>query len=112
MVEMKAKAFPWVYGIQCGDFIKVGVAGNIKFRLTTLQLYNPYPCKVVMRRQHRFAYRIEKRIHELLADVSIGREWFNACPKAVQLAADIAMEDVRSWEFAQEWEVLESVQKP
>lgn len=68
--------FDWLYGIQSSLFIKIGVARNINTRLRTMNLYNPHPCKVVVKRRLWNAYAVEKRMHKALAPHAIGREWF------------------------------------
>lgn len=69
----------WLYGIQSGLFIKVGCANSIPARLKLMNLYNPHPCKVVMRRNlYGDAYWVERRMHEALKPYAIGREWFTA----------------------------------
>jgi hypothetical protein len=95
----------WVYGIQSGPFIKVGVGNSIQARLRTMNLYNPHPCKVVLRRQCDEPYFVEKRIHELLKLHSIGREWFAATALQVREAAKIAFKDLVAKRYAQiKWE--------
>lgn len=84
----------YVYGIQSGLFIKIGVAGNIKARLETMNLYNPHPCKVVARRVTEYAYLVEKRVHKILEPYAIGREWFMVDAKLVRAALTIAIRDV------------------
>lgn len=99
------KFWPWIYGFQCGDFIKVGIAGNVEARLYTARLYNPHPVKVVFRERHMHARRVEIRMHQLLNDCAMGREWFDVPPKAIRLAWKVAIEDVAVWEREQaEWE--------
>lgn len=83
----------WVYGIQCGEFIKIGVAQHIERRLRTLKLYNPLPCSVVLRRAAPDCYWIEKRIHHILRDYSVGREWFKITPDQAREAYKAALAD-------------------
>lgn len=87
----------YVYGIQSGEFIKVGFTTSIDARLHEMKLYNPHPLSVVMKRRVASgrAKAVEGRIHLLLADYSVGREWFTAPPKLVQKAATVAIADVR-----------------
>ena len=88
--------FGYVYGIQSGLFIKVGMTKNIRLRLREMNLYNPHPCKVVVRRRCEHPRAVEKRIHELLAKHAIGREWFVATPQQVREAASIAQKEERN----------------
>lgn len=84
----------WVYGIQSGRFIKVGVAIDMPSRLDTFRLHNPHPIKVVMRRMVPEHYWVEKRIHHLLAAYAIGREWFDCSPELVRAAYEQAYKDL------------------
>ena len=97
----------WVYGIQSGQFIKVGVAQEIQSRLLTFRLHNPHPLKVVMRRMVPEHYWVEKRMHELLAQYAIGREWFDCAPDLVRAAYEDAYKDLVVKRHEQEnWEKL------
>lgn len=85
----------YVYGIQSGQFIKVGVALDITRRLHTIRLSNPHPLKVVLRRKMRAAYYCERKMHEILKEKSIGREWFDATVEEVHAAAIIGSAHAR-----------------
>lgn len=91
----------YIYGIQSGLFIKIGVAENISARLKTMNLYNPHPCKVVARRFHTEAYQVERAAHAIMAPYAIGREWFMADATIVRLALTVAVKrveaDRRAW---------------
>ena len=84
----------WVYGIQSGQFIKVGVAQDIRSRLFAFRLHNPHPIKVVMRRMVPEHYWVEKRMHQLLAQYSIAREWFDCAADLVRAAYEEAYKDL------------------
>jgi Meiotically Up-regulated Gene 113 (MUG113) protein len=92
---------PWLYGIQSGLFIKVGVAKNITTRLRQMNLYNPHPCKVVAKRNLPNAYQVEKRMHQVLAPYAIGREWFLIDVSLVRAAMTVVIKEVdaaqRAW---------------
>lgn len=91
----------WLYGIQSGLFVKIGVAGNIPVRLKTMNLYNPHPCKVVIRRQlFDDAYHVEKRMHETLQPYAIGREWFAVDVALIKAALTIIIKQVRDEDTA------------
>jgi hypothetical protein len=95
----------WVYGIQSGLFIKIGVGNDIQARLKMMNLYNPHPCKVVLRRQIDEPYFIEKRMHELLKAHSIGREWFTINAEQAREAYRSALKDLITRRHAQaQWE--------
>lgn len=91
----------WLYGIQSGLFIKVGVANNIKTRLHQMNLLNPHPCKVVVRRQVANVWRVERRMHEMLAPYAIGREWFMCDPPVVRTALTAVLKEVAQWRLDQ-----------
>lgn len=100
----------WLYGIQSGLFIKVGVAGDLARRMKQMNLYNPHPCKVIMRRRlHGDAYTVERRLHQVLAPYAIGREWFAADPALVKAAATLVARQVREERIA--WQI-ECARKP
>lgn len=85
----------WLYGIQSGMFIKVGVTGSIPRRLKHMNLYNPHPCKVVMRRQlHGEAFWVERRMHKALQPYAIGREWFTADAVLVKAVLTVILRDL------------------
>lgn len=79
----------YVYGIQSGQFIKVGVASNVDDRLRTMRLSNPHPLVVIFKRKMLAAFYCEKKMHEILADKAHGREWFHATPAEVLAAAEV-----------------------
>lgn len=84
----------YVYGIQSGHLIKVGAAEDVKRRLHTFQLYNPHPMKVVLRRVVKENYWLEKRMHKLLADCAVGREWFDCSPERVREVFEVALKEL------------------
>jgi T5orf172 domain len=95
----------WVYGIQSGAFIKIGVANDIAARIRTFKLYNPHPYRTVLRQPCTDAYFVERRMHELLRASAIGREWFAISPKEVRAAIKIALQDEAvHLESQREWE--------
>lgn len=81
------REYGFVYGIQSLDLIKVGSAENIEKRLTVMRLYNPHGCELVFYRRTYAPLIFEKRMHELLADKAVGREWFRASLADVRQAA-------------------------
>lgn len=78
-----------LYGIQCGEFIKIGISRNIPFRLNSLKLGNPMPCKVVLRRNPPYAGWLERRMHQHLAERAVGREWFRLTPQEAREAYNL-----------------------
>jgi hypothetical protein len=75
-----------VYGIQCGTFIKVGFARDVKVRLEIMRLYNPNPCKLVFNKYSPEPMVIERELHALLKEHAIGREWFKINPDQLKAA--------------------------
>lgn len=89
--------FPWMYGLQSGEFIKIGYAKNIRARVELLQLGNPHPVKVVLRRQSQHARMLERFTHTVLAERAVGREWFRVTPEEARIAADEAARFLAEW---------------
>lgn len=87
MVDILLQEVGFVYGIQSLDLIKVGVAKDINARLETMRLHNPHGCKLVFYRKTFAPYSFEKRMHELLADKAVGREWFRVSMADLRQAA-------------------------
>lgn len=85
---------PYVYGIQSDRFIKIGVANDVKNRLHKFQLYNPHPLKIVLQQFVVENYWVENRMHKLLAQYAIGREWFDCSPAQVREAFDTALKEI------------------
>lgn len=80
----------YVYGIRCGEFVKIGKATDIEQRLHTFRLCNPYPCEVVFRRRTEAPLHFERKMRELLAEWSVGREWFRITDNQITEAASVA----------------------
>lgn len=83
-----------VYGIQSGQFIKVGATNNLQRRLHAFRLYNPLPMKVVLRREVKENYWVENRMHKILAQYAIGREWFDCTLGLVREAFETAFKEI------------------
>ena len=73
---MSGRPARWVYIIQCGDFIKIGIADNVESRLQLLQCGNPI--KLVLLRKFRTwdAPRMERELHDKLGVHRERGEWF------------------------------------
>lgn len=84
----------WIYGFQCGEFIKIGRSDNVGRRLRDLRLGNPNPVKIVLRRRHVRAALVERLMHRVLREEAVGREWFKISPADARLAADHAIAKV------------------
>jgi hypothetical protein len=83
----------FVYGIQSGQFIKIGVARDIAKRMTIMRLHNPHGCTLVFRRWTYCAYHCERTMHEVLAAKSIGREWFEVTVQEVRAASRVGISE-------------------
>lgn len=71
-----------VYFMQAGEFVKVGVAIDIKTRMAMLQIGCPYSIKLLHCFQSEDAYADESSIHGELARYHFRGEWF-MLPQAV-----------------------------
>jgi hypothetical protein len=80
----------YVYGIKSGDLTKIGVAKDIAKRLDTIRGHNPHGCDLVWKRLTVAPFHFEKKMHELLAEHAIGREWFRVTLEQIKGAATLA----------------------
>lgn len=93
MVDLLNQEYGFVYAIQSLHLVKIGVAKDIEKRLTAMRLHNPHGCELVFYRRTYAPYTFEKRMHELLADKAVGREWFSASLTEIRAAANTARLD-------------------
>lgn len=63
-----------LYMIQCGPYIKIGTTSNIKERLVSLRVYNPYPIRLVGFWEN-YGFK-EKEWHTALKHLHHQGEWF------------------------------------
>jgi len=87
-----------LYVIRSENFCKVGIANNVAKRLENFRAGNPHSLSLV--RQYAFRSRLyallaERTTHKVLAEYSIGREWFAAEPQLVANAASCVVGYVR-----------------
>jgi hypothetical protein len=90
MVDLLNREYGYVYAIQSLDLIKVGVAKDIAKRMEAMRLMNPHGCELLFYRRTYAPYIFEKRMHELLADKAVGREWFRVTLAEVRAASKTA----------------------
>lgn len=90
MVDLLNNEYGFVYAIKSLDLIKVGVAKTIERRLEAMRLMNPHGCELIFYRRTYAPYAFERRMHELLADKAIGREWFRVTLAEVRVASKTA----------------------
>lgn len=63
-----------LYMVQCGPYVKIGTTSNIKQRLVSLRVYNPYPIKLIGYWED-YGY-MEKSWHESLKHLHHHGEWY------------------------------------
>jgi len=102
MVNIRIHGRRYVYGIKSLDLIKIGVAKDIDERLAAMRLLNPHGCELVFYRRVYAPFLFEKRMHELLADKAVGREWFRITVEELRQAATKAKSKSLSAELALE----------
>jgi hypothetical protein len=90
MVDLLNNEYGYVYAIKSLDLIKVGVAKDIEKRMEAMRLMNPHGCELLFYRRTYAPYTFEKRMHELLADKAVGREWFRVTLEEVRIASKTA----------------------
>lgn len=83
----------WVYFIQCNQYTKIGLSGNVNARLKALQTASPYPLTLIAQFAAAKPEYIESFLHSYFADKRRIGEWFDLSP------ADLGQ--VRSWNAAQ-----------
>lgn len=66
----------WVYFIQCGEYVKIGLSSNVESRLKALQSATPYPLKLLKKLPVPNMARAEARLHRHFASVRHKGEWF------------------------------------
>ena len=90
MVDLLNREYGFVYAIGSLGLIKVGVAKDIAKRMNAMRLDNPHGCELLFYRRTYAPYTFERRMHELLADKAVGREWFRASLADVRAASKTA----------------------
>ena len=70
----------WVYFITDGQFVKIGIASNVKNRLRGIQTGNPRTCSVICAipvRDENAARMLERALHGTYKPFSVSGEWFD-----------------------------------
>lgn len=57
-------------------YFKVGRSGNPERRVRSIQTGSPYELRLLLKAEFEDAQGVEKRIHRLLSEYNIRREWF------------------------------------
>lgn len=67
-----------IYVIECREFVKIGITTNLEQRLKALEQANPFDLKTTLFCETTWAEarRIEKLIHDSLAEHHHRLEWF------------------------------------
>ena len=78
-----SKRIAVVYVLQCGEYVKVGVTGNLRARVAAIQIGNPYPLKVVFAKKVPYVERlnVERAAHARLRKYHHRDEWFKTTPE-------------------------------
>lgn len=91
MPSLEATVGRYVYAIKSGPFIKVGVSANMEQRMHDMRLLNPHEVELIFRRKMVAAFHCEKKMHEVLHEKAVGREWFVASIPEVKAALTIGI---------------------
>jgi hypothetical protein len=70
------KPSEFIYVIGCNEFVKIGIAGNVRKRLIELQVGNPYPLRLYGHWKAGEAVKEEAALHALLSPHQERGEWF------------------------------------
>ncbi len=70
----------FLYFVEAGDAIKVGITGNMEDRVRTIQVSNPEKVKVLhhVKLTAQEAHKMEKEIHRLFYKTNLRGEWFQS----------------------------------
>ena len=75
-IKAKASSGTSIYVIQCCEYSKIGIAKNIKSRISSLQIGCPYELRVIAKLGTSNARSDERRLHHLLRRFRTRGEWF------------------------------------
>lgn len=68
----------WVYFIRCGDSVKIGVAVDVRKRLSSLQTGNPAPLSLMASMPGD--EKAERKLHKQFSADRLSGEWFDLSP--------------------------------
>lgn len=75
--------------------VKVGLSGDVRRRLFSLQTASPYPLEIAYAGQiDGDAKALERRVHGFLNDHHMMREWFNVAPDVAVHALKLAAQSM------------------
>ncbi|NWG01692.1 MAG: GIY-YIG nuclease family protein [Syntrophaceae bacterium] len=92
----------YVYFIQTGDAIKVGIASDLTKRMVSVQVGNPHKIEVLhsISTSEEEARKIESQIHELFKRTHLHGEWFHANQFMIDFIRHIKE---NGWESHSDW---------
>ena len=73
----------FIYLVECQGFYKVGIADDVKFRISSFQVGCPFEIRLIKSWRSLNARREEKQIHHLLRQYNVKGEWFKLPEKLV-----------------------------
>lgn len=66
----------YLYIIKCKEYYKIGIAKNLKNRLSQLQIGNPFELEMVWSKELKNTLKIENVLHSELMKSKVRGEWF------------------------------------
>jgi Meiotically Up-regulated Gene 113 (MUG113) protein len=79
----------YLYIIRCHEFTKIGIAGNVKNRLKTLQTGNPYRLELIDSFEFDDVLRVESILHRKYDHAWVIGEWFKLTDSEFEGLMDI-----------------------
>ena len=71
----KAKRVPnHLYFVQCGEYVKIGIAADVRKRVRDMEMHNPYEMKILHVMPGK--RKEEKELHKRFATYRRRNEWF------------------------------------
>jgi len=90
--SQKASSEAWVYLVSHKDHVKIGIAVNVRSRLSTLQTSSPFKLRLLKSWKCINAAKNEKRLHNKFAKFRTSGEWFRLPDDKLQML--IAVDDL------------------
>lgn len=79
----------WVYFIQCGEYVKIGLSADVDARLKALQTSTPYPLALIKKFAVPDPAQAEARLHVYFEDRRHAGEWFALTPDEISEVMDL-----------------------
>lgn len=83
----KQRNHGFIYVARCGEFLKVGIAGDVERRMSTMKVGNPYPVDLLMHWCSVHPKWEERQLHIALSDHWHQGEWFRANSESLAILA-------------------------